>query len=314
MVVILALLSAAANGGSTVLQRVAAAAAPPSTAMRLSLLGYLLHRRIWLAGFAALVASFLLQAAALDRGALSVVQPLLLAKLPITLLMALVVFRARVRVGVRDVLALAAMTGGLVLIVVLAAPSSSPGRPTTIGWVLAVAAAVVVTAALVGVAAVRPGPMRAAVLGAASGLAFGLTAAFIKGVTDTLAGGPGALFLSWFPYATAVAGLVAMLLQQSSLQAGSLAASQPASTIVGTLVSVLIGIALFDEQVRIAGVWPAELLGVVLVVAAVFATAHSPLVSATIAAGTDKAGGNGAGGNGTGTDGTAARPAGKGTR
>lgn len=290
MTVLLALLSAGSNAVSTVLQRIAAATAPPSTAMRLSLLGYLLSRRIWLAGFAAMIVSFLLQAAALDGGTLAVVQPLLIAKLPITVLLAMVVFRGRVRVRGLDWLALVAMSGGLGLALGVASPEPSTSKPPSGAWLLTGAAAAVLVAVLAGFAARHPGAPRAALLGAASGLAFGLVAAFIKGVTEAIAGGPTGLLLSWFPYATAVAGLIAMLLQQSALQAGSLVASQPASTIVGTVVSVALGIVLFGEHVRVAGVWPLELLGGMLVVAAVFVTAHSPLVRATVAAGTSAAG------------------------
>lgn len=286
MTVLLALLSASSNAVSTVLQRIAAATAPPSTAMRLSLLGYLLHRRVWVAGLAAMVASFLLQAAALDGGTLAVVQPLLIAKLPITVLLAMGLFRGRVRMRAADWLALIAMSGGLGLALGVAAPEGSSASPSSAAWLLTVVGTGIVVAVLVAFARLHPGPARAALLGAASGLAFGLIAALIKGVTETLDGGVGGLLLSWFPYATAVVGLVAVLLQQSALQAGSLVASQPASTIVGTLASVLMGVGVFGERIRVDGVWPLELLGIGLVVAAVFVTAHSPLVTATVAAGT----------------------------
>lgn len=283
MVVLLAVLSAASNAASTVLQRMAAATAPPTTAMRLSLLGYLIHRRVWLVGMAAMVVSFLLQAAALDHGALAVVQPLLIAKLPLTALFALLAFRGQVRITVGDWLIAIAMSGGLALVLIVAAPTSAGRPPTGFGWAVTVVGAAAVLTVLFGLARRHPGAPRAALLGAGSGLAFGLTAAFIKGVTDHLGSGIGGLFGSWALYATAVVGALAVLLQQSSLQAGSLAASQPTSMIVGTLVSVMLGIVLFDEHVRVGGVWPAELIGIGLVVASVFAAAHSPLVSASAA-------------------------------
>ncbi|HET7328538.1 MAG TPA: DMT family transporter [Nocardioidaceae bacterium] len=285
MAVLFALLSATCNGGSTILQRMAAAAAPPETAFRFTLLTYLLRRRIWLAGMGAMIASFLLQAAALDRGTLAVVQPLLITKLPITVVLAIVVFRGLVHVGAHDWLAVAAMSVGLALVLVVSAPTPTPtaNPPTVMGWWLSVATTLIVTAVLVHLSLRHPGTPRASLLGAASGIAFGLTAAFIKAVTDVSGNGLVDLALSWPPYATAGAGLAAVLLQQNALQAGSLAASQPASMIVGTVVSVVLGTMLFHEQLHIGAAWPVAVIGAALVIYSVFAAAHSPLVSATVA-------------------------------
>lgn len=290
VVILLAVLSAACNAGSTVLQRLAAGSAPPATAMHLSLFGYLLHRRIWLIGMAIMIASFLLQAAALQRGALAVVQPLLLAKLPITVLTALLVFHGRLHVGGRDWFAVFAMWGGLALVLVVAMPTSTGHMPTAAEWWITVALSVVGTALTVAVAARHPGPARAALLGAASGVAFGLVAAFIKAATESLDSGVGTATSLWPFAATVCAGLVALVLQQNALQAGSLAASQPASMIVGTVTSVGLGILLFEEDVRVGSVWPIEVVGIALVVYSILATARSPLVTANLASGQSHAG------------------------
>src|SRR5271170_5070087 len=81
MVVVLALAAALANALTSVFQRKGIEAAPQSTTLRFSLITYALHRGIWLAGFALMIISFLLQAVALHLGRLSEVQPILTTEL-----------------------------------------------------------------------------------------------------------------------------------------------------------------------------------------------------------------------------------------
>ncbi|MEV4327486.1 hypothetical protein AB0J37_35055 [Microbispora rosea] len=106
--VVLALLAAAANAVASVLQRRAARRAPADEAFRPGLIWDLVRRPTWLGGIGALIAGFLLQAAALTSGGLALVQPLLVAELPITMLVAGWMFR--VRVTPRTWLAVGALT------------------------------------------------------------------------------------------------------------------------------------------------------------------------------------------------------------
>lgn len=282
MVVVLALLSAGANAASTVMQRRAAAAAPPETALHLSLIGYLVHRRVWLAGMAAMVLSFLLQALALRFGPLTVVQPILVAKLPLTLLLALALLGGARYATRRDTVAVLALSAGLGLVLGLTNPTDTSRTPSALMWWLVAVLGGLGLLALTAAASRLPvGAARAALLGTASGVAFGYTAVFMKALTDSLQTDAAHLVTSWPAYAVAVTGIVAVLLQQNALQAGSLAASQPASTIAGPVVSVLIGILVLGEDISGASVWPLTLVGLVAVVAGVVALAHSPLATAT---------------------------------
>ena len=63
--VLFALLTALFNGLASVLQRIAAAAAPQSRALHLSLFGYLIRRKVWLAGIGMVILAALCQATAL---------------------------------------------------------------------------------------------------------------------------------------------------------------------------------------------------------------------------------------------------------
>ncbi|MER6982945.1 hypothetical protein ABT317_39790, partial [Streptomyces carpinensis] len=95
----------------------------------------------------------------------------------------------------------------------------------------------------------------AAVLAAAAAIGNALTAAMLKSASGVLAAdGFGAFLATWQTYGFAVVGVSSLLLLENALQAGSLAASQPALTIGDATVSLLLGVTLFGEHVR-TGVW-----------------------------------------------------------
>jgi len=85
MTVVLVMMSALANASALVLLRKAAIAEPPAPSFSLRQLWILLRRPIWAAGMVMIVVGFLLQAAALTVGTVSMVQLLLVIELPFTL-------------------------------------------------------------------------------------------------------------------------------------------------------------------------------------------------------------------------------------
>jgi hypothetical protein len=93
--VLFALLTALFNGLASVLQRMAAMTAPASKALHLSLLGYLVKRRVWLAGIAMVVVASVCQAIALATGPVALVQPIFIIELPFTLLVASMLARRK---------------------------------------------------------------------------------------------------------------------------------------------------------------------------------------------------------------------------
>ncbi|MGW3495441.1 DMT family transporter [Streptomyces sp. NPDC001020] len=266
LTVVLALLAALSNASASVLQRRAATDEHdhrhgPRHAARW--LARVLRRPHWLAGAGLLMLSTVLQAAALAVGSLSVVQPLLASELLFTLAVGSLVFHRRP--DRRTWLAFAALAVGLALFLGMASPS--PGRPTALPGRWPVAGTTLACVVAVLLAAARPvrGAPRAALLGLASAVSFAATAALIKEVMGRLAQGPVAVLAQWPPYVTVAAGLVAFLLLQSAFRAGTLAASQPVLTLGDALVSVVLGWALFDEQIAL-GAWVVpEVTGVALI-------------------------------------------------
>lgn len=241
-----ALLAAAANASASVLQRRAARKSGPR---HHSLIGELIRRRVWLAGIGCLVCAFILQAVGLYLGGLSLVQPLLTAELPFTLLIASRVSRKPLDRQAWG--AIAALTGGLALLLVGAAPTPGSARPQALAWVAAVAGIGALIAALVAMARWRRGPTRGALLGTAAGAGFALTAALMKAATQQIGHGITGVLTSWQPYAMAAAGVGSLLLLQYALQSATLAVTQPALTISDPVASTALGAAMFGERIRL---------------------------------------------------------------
>jgi drug/metabolite transporter (DMT)-like permease len=277
---VFALLAACCNALASVMQRQAALTIPDDAELRPRIVGYLLRQPVWYVAMVALLGGFLFQATALNADRLAVVQPLLITELPLTLLLAGVVFRRRL--GSHEWLAVVAISVGLAVLLVSADPSAGHAGASAPRWLLTVSTAAAAMAALLvaGVAA-GPGGARAGLFGAASGIGFGLTAAFIKATTGLLDQGLSGLLTSWPPYAMIAAGATALFLTQNAYQAGTLAAAQPAITIADPLVSVALGVVLFDEQLRGGLAMAPEIIGATLIVAGTVVLARSPLVVAS---------------------------------
>jgi hypothetical protein len=101
----------------------------------------------------------------------------------------------------------------------------------------------------------------------------------MKAMTTTFASGFGELFTSWQIYAMVAAGALGMFLTQSALNAGQLIAAQPGLTLSDPLISVLWGVTIFNERVRLGWYALGEVFCAGVIVAAVVALAHSPLLS-----------------------------------
>jgi len=278
LTVVLSVAAALSNAFASILQRRGAGSVPDSKSMRLSLLLDVLRRPIWLLGLLAMAFGFLFQAAALASGDLALVQPILLAELPITLLLSPLFFEQRA--GRRAWLGVVAVCGGLALLLAVASPTQGHGKPDTVGMLL-MSGATGGFVALLAFAGLRlRGSARAAAFGAAAGAGFALTAALMKRAMDQItASGIGAGFAHWEIYAMFGAGGASLFLWQNALQSGSLVAAQPPVVLVDPVLSMVIGIMLFHEHVRAGGWIGAELVGALIVAVGSVELSRSPLVS-----------------------------------
>lgn len=287
----LSLLAALCFAVGAVFQQHAAVGQPLEHHMRPSLVLRLLRRPLWLGGIAMNGLGTLLQLAALWRGSLVTVQPLLvcglLFALPINAL-----WLHRRRPGVLELTSAGAVCVGLT--VFLLSTSPTPGRGSAAGssWAVALGIVTAVTVAAITVAMRSHGPARAAFLAVGAGVINGLSAAFIKGVARQLASslhhGLGAaatgLVGDWELYAFAATLLLATLLVQSAYQSGPIRWSLPALTAANPVASVLLGATVLSEQVR-SGALPVagSVAGLALVVGGILALSSSSLITGEVA-------------------------------
>lgn len=276
--VVLAVLAALGNATASVLQRKANRDKPEGQATGLALLWHLVHRPAWLAGVAVLVVAFLLQAAALATGPIVVVQPVLVVELAFTLMLASMVFHSRLHA--REWTAIAGMSVGLAGMLYALQPGGGDPHRASIGrWVTGIVVSLAVAGVFIVLGYRAEGTRRAAYLGLATGIGFGLVAALVAGIGAAYSAS-GISGVLWAPqtYLALVLGPGFFFLLQKALQAGPLVASQPALTLVDPLVSVLFGIAVFDEHLR-AGTWLIlALFGAALIIVCTVLLARSPLL------------------------------------
>lgn len=248
MSVLLAVLAALCNATSNVLERSAARETAPELSMRLELFRELARRPRWVVGMSLLVLTFVLQATALGFGGVSLVQPLIVLELPLTVA-ASALFLGTALHG-RDVLALGGIVGGVVALLVGLAPGDAAEPPSTLDLVVVTVGGGAVVAALVVLSLRTAGDRRAALLGAAGGVTVGLTAVFMKRMTTSLASdGLGGVLTGWWTYAMVAAGVFGLYLAQNAYQAGSLVASQPGLTIADPTTGLVVGILALGEPV-----------------------------------------------------------------
>jgi drug/metabolite transporter (DMT)-like permease len=246
--VALALAAALFFAGGTVLQGRVAATASDDEALKAGFLLRLARRPQWLAGIALDGLGFVCQAIALAVGRLVVVQPLLAASVVFALPLG-----ARLdhkRVGRRELVAAVAVTAGLGAFLIAGDPTGGREDATATAWIASFAIAGALCAALVLAARGAPPARKAAMIGTAAGILFGLSAALTKAVVEQLDEGVLEIFDDWRLYALIVVGYTSMTLSQASLQTGALGAAVSTQMALDPVASVLLGTLAFDEEIH----------------------------------------------------------------
>ncbi|MFE1025590.1 DMT family transporter [Streptomyces sp. NPDC058818] len=272
--VLFALLAAFSNALATVLQRRAALSVPQTQGFRPGLVLDLLRRPVWIGGMLAVVVAGVAQAVALATGPLSLVQPLFVLELPLALLLASLMTGRHMSHVMW--LAVGGVVVGLGVALASAAPDGGEADVPLDRWVPALVACAVAAVLLTAAGLKRPvGKARAGCLGAATAVCYALTAALMKDSmrvldTDGLVG----FLTTWQTYGFAAAGAGAVLLLEHAMQGGPLVASQPALTLGDAAVSLLLGVVLYQEDVRVGWWIVPQLLGVALIVMGVLTLAR----------------------------------------
>ena len=281
--VVFAVCAALSNAVATVLQRMAALTVPSSQGLRAGLILDLLRRPVWLLGMLAVITAAVCQAVALVTGPLTIVQPLFVLELPLTLIVASVLMHRRLPAS--GWASVAVVVVGLAVALAAAAPSGDRTRVALDRWIPALAVCLGLVAVLTLMALRRPhGPARAACLGAATAISYALTAALLKTSTHILdEEGIVGFLTAWQTYGFALTGVCALFLLENAMQAGPLVASQPALTLGDAAVSLALGITLYEETVRTGWWLLPQLLGVTLIAAGIVALSRTALNESLVA-------------------------------
>jgi drug/metabolite transporter (DMT)-like permease len=206
------------------------------------------RRPVWLAGIACDALGFVAQAVALTIGRLSVVQPVLVSTVVFALPLGAWLTGQRVRR--KDVAAAIVVTVALAAFLLVADPSGGRDDAPLGDWMIAGAVCGGVAAALVLAARGAAPARRATLLGIATGVLFGLSAALTKAVGDQFADGPLTVLWDWHTYALIVVGYASMTLSQLSLQTGVLAPAVATSMAFDPITSVVLGTTLLEESLH----------------------------------------------------------------
>jgi drug/metabolite transporter (DMT)-like permease len=211
----------------------------------------LVGEKVWLLGTLALFAGYLFQAGALDRGRLSIIQPLLVTTVVFALPLGYVLTKQHV--GRREVIGAVVIIIGLALFVSFGDPAGGNENASNSEWAIAIGLLSVLSVLLLVFGRSGGLSMKAAVYGTVAGILFGLSSALTKPTLDFLHESVSTMLSHWECYALAVAGVLGFLLQQVSLGTGRLAPSVATVSVANPIVGILIGILLLDERLSRPG-------------------------------------------------------------
>lgn len=276
MAVALALLAACAFALGSVLQQKGTLEAPAGEDDPRFLV-QILRRPVWLLGGGMLAAGWVLQAAALARGPLEVVQSLCALSLVIALPLGARITNQRITPRVWR--GAEAMVAGIVLFVIASGTQVSHSLPSASEWWSAAVASLIGIGILGTFGRLSHGSTRALLLGSAAGVAFAFQAAVTKVFVPLVSQGLSAILSSWTPYALLASALIGFVVQQSALKTGVLASAMASSSAVTLFASVALGSALFDEDFSKGGAWALGTvvgLGLALVGIVLLSAAQAP--------------------------------------
>jgi drug/metabolite transporter (DMT)-like permease len=208
----------------------------------------LLRNRRWVVGVLILVVSIALQAAALNRGSVLLVQALLV----LSLLFA-IPFSAKLEqraVTSREWIWAIVLTAAVTVIVTVGNPQAGRANASFETWATVVA---VLGPLLVGcllAARIWGGALAAVLFAFVSGTLWGIFAVLTKGAVHRLAEGGWAVFRCPELYAWVLVALGGFLWEQSAFRAGALTASMPTLQVSQPVVAALLGVIVLDESLN----------------------------------------------------------------
>lgn len=260
-----ALLAALCIAVGGVLRQRAAANVRDDDLGALGAVGSLTKVPMWWVGTIVGSLGYVFQAAALGKGSLLLVQPLLVTSLLFAL--PLGAWLTNRTIAPREWLWATALTGAVAILVVVGNPRPGEEHAEPLHWAITLVVGLPLLAMCLVSARAKPGPRRALLLGIVAGALFGVAAVLTKGVVAHAGNGLVAVLTSFETYALVIVGLSATAIQQNAYQAGSLQASLPASTVTEPLIATGLGFVVLGEYLDAD-----KLIAILLVVALLVTT------------------------------------------
>jgi drug/metabolite transporter (DMT)-like permease len=236
----------------------------------------LLTNWVWLLGLGAQILGIVLQAAALDRGRVAIIQPLLVTA--VIWAMPLGYFLTNQTITRRHIFGAAIVVAGLAIFASVGDPAGGIDNAPASDWIAAFLVIGAVCAGLLLFAGSGGLSAKAAVFGTLAGILYGVSATLMKPVVEELhADGAAAVLESWELWVMAATGIVGFYLQQVSLATGRLVTSVATVSVANPVVSVLLGVLVLQERLDQPPAWHAvvavgglalALLGAVVVASA----------------------------------------------
>jgi drug/metabolite transporter (DMT)-like permease len=211
----------------------------------------ILHKPVWLAGLIFQLVGWVLQAMALDRASLVVVQSLVSLSLVIAL--PLGGWLTSQHIGRREVAGAVLTLAGIAWFLTAGQPQGGTEHPGARIWTIACVVTIALVLCLAAVGDRLVGARKAIAFGVAAGLAFGLQAAVTKTFVTHVGSGILALLGTWSSYVLLVTALLGFGLQQSALKTGVLAPAMASSNSITLFASVLLGFAVYGETLARGG-------------------------------------------------------------
>ncbi|GFG97329.1 DMT family transporter [Mycobacterium timonense] len=284
---ILALCAALASAIGNVVRQRSAQEVTDKRVGHLTLFGMLLRDTRWWLGGLGDIGSYVLLAAALDKGSV-----LLVMSLQVTALLFALPIYARVTqhpITRREWTWALLLAVALAVLIAIGDPTGGYQRAPLHTWL--VVAAVIVPLVLLGVLGARiwvDRPVAAVLLAAVAGTLLAVLAVLMKGVMDILEHHPGQVWHSFELYALVACGAAGMIYHQSAYRAGALTASLPTIIVAKPVVGGVLGIVVLGETLA-AGGWEWFVLAVttVVVIVATVGLARGEAASMSAGAGRD---------------------------
>jgi drug/metabolite transporter (DMT)-like permease len=208
----------------------------------------ILQQPVWLLGIACNGIGALLQLAALNKGPLVVVQPIL----TLSLVVALPVghWLTGQALGRRELIGACAVIAGIVVFLKFGQPDGGIDDPAILSWVIGGSVAMLVALGFLFAARKQSPAVTAGLLGAAAGTTFALSSALAKLFTTYLGDGVAALLAEWSTYALVIIAVIGLGFQQASLKVGVLPPAMATVNVANLVTSVVLGVGIFSETLH----------------------------------------------------------------